>query len=74
MGLNFPSALWAILGFALLHLVHAATFYPLLPPAYPLAVRNPYLSSTSSFCFLVLKKYLIGVSMATRKPGGGFAL
>ncbi|PWY86923.1 DUF1793-domain-containing protein [Aspergillus heteromorphus CBS 117.55] len=36
---------WRILGWALWQTVVTASFTPLLPPAYPLAVRNPYLST-----------------------------
>lgn len=46
MRFRFLSIFGVTLGLALLHLVHAATFSPFLPPAYPLAVRNPYLSGS----------------------------
>lgn len=45
MGFGAKTILSALWGLALLHLVHAASFSPILPPSYPLAVRNPYLSS-----------------------------
>ncbi|PYI03831.1 DUF1793-domain-containing protein [Aspergillus sclerotiicarbonarius CBS 121057] len=38
----YPQWIW---GWALLQIVVTASFTPLLPPSYPLAVRSPYLSS-----------------------------
>jgi hypothetical protein len=38
----------ALIALALLPAAHAVTYTPLNPPSYPLAVKNPYLSSAFS--------------------------